>query len=98
MFAVHCGTDVVFAGAEPVRYTSSQWAQRGFCGQCGTHLFYFLRPSGEYILSAGLFQDHEFVLGAQIFIDEKPAFYAFANQTTELTGEQVFAQFNAGQP
>ena len=33
----------------------------------------------------------------QIFIDEKPDFYSFANETTTLTGEEVFAQFNDSQ-
>lgn len=25
-----------------VRYQSSEWAERGFCSKCGTHLFYCL--------------------------------------------------------
>ena len=74
-------------------YRSSNFAQRGFCGDCGTHLFYRLLPTGEYILPAGLFQDRDFTLASQIFIDEKPAFYALANDTETLTGQQVFARF-----
>lgn len=96
MFAVHCGSEVRFSGAEPKTYRSSDWAERGFCDTCGTHLFYHLLPGNEYILPVGLFQDQTFTLASQIFIDEKPEFYAFANETAELTGKQVFEQFAAG--
>lgn len=93
MFAVHCGSDVSFVGDAPSKYQSSDWAERGFCSSCGTHLFYHLLPNNEYILPAGLFQDQDFQLSNEIFIDEKPEFYEFSNQTTKLTGQQVFEQF-----
>lgn len=94
MFAVHCGSAVRFAGAEPAVYRSSDWAERGFCATCGTHLFYHLIPSDEYILPAGIFQDRAFNLTSQIFIDEKPGFYELGNDTPTLTGQQVFEQFS----
>lgn len=93
MFAVHCGSDVSFHGQEPSRYQSSDWAERGFCPTCGTNLFYHLLPSNEYILSAGLFQDQEFNLSSEIFIDEKPAYYELKNETHKMTGQQVFEQY-----
>jgi hypothetical protein len=95
---VHCGPDVKIDGEEFVTaYRSSDWAERGFCLQCGTSLYYRIVPSNEYILSAGLFQDQvPFELKAQIFIDDKPAFYAFVNETETLTGSEVFAKFAPG--
>ena len=93
MFAVHCGAEVTFLGGEPVRYQSSDWAERGFCPNCGTHLFYHLLPNNDYVLPAGLFQDQQFHLTNEIFIDEKPGYYAFSNDTQKLTGQQVFAAF-----
>lgn len=93
MFAVHGGTGVTFKGLTPVAYRSSEWAERGFCPTCGTHLFYHLLPTGEYILPAGLFQEQSFELTCQIFIDEKPGFYALKNDTPTLTGQEVFEQF-----
>lgn len=92
MFAIHCGTDVKFTGSTPSRFKSSDWAERGFCRNCGTTLFYHLLPTGEYMLAAGLFQDVDFNLNTQIFIDEKPSYYDFSNQTEKLTGQQVFEQ------
>lgn len=93
MFAVHCGPNVEFKGDTPATYQSSDWAERGFCSQCGTHLFYHLLPSNEYILPAGLFQDEQFELDSQIFIDEKPPFYELNNQTKNMTGQEVFELF-----
>ena len=93
MFALHCGSQVECKGATPATYRSSEWAERGFCAQCGTHLFYHLLPSNEYILPAGLFQDQPFTLSSEIFIDEKPAFYEFKNKTQQMTGQEVFAKF-----
>ncbi len=93
MFAVHCGPNVEFKGSEPATYQSSDWAERGFCRQCGTHLFYHLLPSNEYILPAGLFQDEQFELDSQIFVDEKPSFYELKNQTKNMTGQEVFELF-----
>lgn len=95
-FAVHCDANVQFNGSTLKAYRSSEWAERGFCADCGTHLYYRLVPDGEYFLPAGLFQDRSFILSGQIFIDEKPDFYALANDTPTLTGKQVFDQFTGG--
>jgi hypothetical protein len=89
--AVSAGSDALFTGEEPVRYTSSRWADRGFCGRCGTHLFYYLKPNDEFIVSVGLFTDQEFDFTHQIFVEEKPAFYQFSNHTHMMTGEEVIA-------
>lgn len=95
MLAVHCGPEVTFSGRSPTRYKSSEWAERGFCATCGTHLFYYLLPSQEYILPAGLFQDKDFRLTNEIFIEEKPSYYEFHNETKKMTGQQVFEMFAA---
>ena len=40
MLAVHCGPQVEFKGADNIAvYASSDWAERAFCKQCGTHLY-----------------------------------------------------------
>ncbi|MFC3282131.1 GFA family protein [Litchfieldella rifensis] len=75
-------------------FRSSDWAERGFCRQCGTHLFYRLRDSKHYAVPVGLVDGGEpWSLTAQIFIDEKPTFYDFANQTRNMTGQEVFEAF-----
>ena len=95
MFAVHCGSNVVFSGDPPRTFASSDWAERGFGARCGPHLFYPLLQTDEYILPAGLFQEASFTLASEIFIDEKPGFYALANPTRKMTGAEVFAQFSS---
>lgn len=92
--SIDCGRQVTFEGSEHLRtYDSSEWADRGFCAQCGTHLFYRLKHDQRYIMPVGLFgTGHPFSLHQQIFIDEKPTFYDFANTTEMLTSAEVFAQ------
>ena len=93
--AVECGTDVSFEGEENISiFDSSEWAERGFCNKCGTHLFFRLKKGGQYIMPVGLLSDGiAFVLDRQVFVDEKPPFYCFANETNNLTGDEVFAKY-----
>lgn len=93
LLAVNCGTDVSFTNeGEITRFQSSEWAERGFCRNCGTHLFYHLKGKDQYIMPAGLFENASGLnFDHQIFIDQKPPFYDFANTTRNMTGEEVFA-------
>ena len=94
LFAVDCGTAVQIEGEEHVGvYSSSAWAERGFCQQCGSHLFYRLKESGHYSILLGVLDGiDDWQLSEQIFIDEKPDFYSLAEHTAMLTGEEVFAK------
>lgn len=94
LLAVHCGPDVKFNGTEQIAtYASSEWAERAFCKSCGSHLYYKLLATGEYFVPAGAFESDEFELASQIYIDKKPAYYAFANTTPMLTEQQVIEQY-----
>lgn len=97
LLAVEGAGDVRFEGADDIAvYESSEWAERGFCRKCGSHLFYRLKKGPHYALPAGLFDDVErWALKHQVFVDEKPSWYAFANDTENLTGAEVFAKFRA---
>lgn len=96
LLAVECDGEVRFSGEEYIsRYQSSEWAERAFCSQCGTHLFYRLTAGNHYALPVGLFGDGDWQFSKQIFIDQKPTYYAFANATEKLTGEEVFAAYAA---
>lgn len=95
--AVDCGSDVVFDGEENVKtYDSSAWAERGFCSNCGNHLFYKLKANNQYIIPVGLFDNAEnIIFDHQVFIDEKPDYYDFSNETYNMTGKDVFEKFGA---
>ncbi|MDP2248374.1 MAG: GFA family protein [Nitrosomonadales bacterium] len=96
LLAVHCGPDVEFEGSEHITvFASSSWAVRAFCSKCGTHLYYKLLASGEYFVPAGVFENTDFELASQIYIDNKPSYYSFANQTPMLTEQQVIEQYGA---
>ena len=94
-FAVDGQQAVIIVGEDKVsRYDSSEWAERAFCSACGTHLFYRLKQTDQHMLSAGLFDlDGELEFDHQIFIDEKPSYYCFADKTKNMTGAEVFAAF-----
>ncbi len=95
LLVVDCGTEVLFDDDNMIAvFNSSEWAERGFCKRCGTHLFYRLKDSNEYSMPVGLFDDdHTFSFNRQIFIDEKPSYYRFANETENMTGAEVFANY-----
>ncbi|MEL7347829.1 MAG: GFA family protein, partial [Pseudomonadota bacterium] len=76
-------------------YRSSDWAERAFCGICGTPIWYRFIEDDYHSISAGLFDGNELTLNKQIFIEEKPALYDLANDTPRLTGEEVIAEYMA---
>jgi hypothetical protein len=94
-FAVECGDTVKIEDPSKLgTYKSSEWAERSFCKQCGSVLFYRLVAMNYYVVSAEAFDNTAgFVLTSQVFIDEKPAYYDFANKTVTMTGAEVFALF-----
>ncbi len=94
--AVDCGTEVTLSGEEYITvYDSSEWAERGFCSKCGTHLFYRLKENKQYIVPVGLINldGEKFVFDHQVFTDEKPSYYHFAEKTENMTGAEVFAKY-----
>ena len=95
LMVAECGTDITFSNEELINvYNSSDWAERGFCSQCGSHLFYRLKESKQHFVPLGLFDDFDqFIFDHQVFIDHKPDYYSFANKTKNMTESEVFAQF-----
>ena len=93
--AVDCGDSVKFENDDKLGiYTSSDWGQRGFCKSCGSTLLWQTRDGAHRVLSAQAFDDPSvFKFNSEIFIDEKPANYTFANETEKMTGAEVFAKF-----
>ena len=85
------------SGSEHIgRYQSSEWAQRCFCKECGTHLF--VQVGNDYYINAGLFADNaDFLTASQIFIDCKAPYYDLANDTPKLTEAEFLAMVGAAQ-
>ena len=98
LFAIDCGDTVRVEDASALAsYRSSEWAERQFCKTCGTNLFYKIVDQDHWIVSSEAFDESDtFKLTSEIFIDDKPDHYAFANDTKKMTGAEVFAAFAAG--
>ncbi|HAQ33800.1 MAG: aldehyde-activating protein [Maricaulis sp.] len=80
-------------------YRSSEWAERVFCKNCGSAIAWRMADGqGHVAISAGtvpLPDDAKLTL--QVFIDQKPEFYSFAEKTKEMTGPELIAAFSGGE-
>jgi hypothetical protein len=96
-FAGVSGRDFTVAGEENVAlYRSSGRAERAFCARCGSSLWYRFVPADHHSFLAGLFElPPGFAMWRQIFIDEKPHWYAFAQDTPTMSGAEVIAEAEA---
>ena len=91
--AVFCGESVSFENEDTISvYKSSDWAERGFCKKCGSHLFYRFHGNQHMMLAGSLDNNDDFSFETQYFIDNKPSFYSFAEKTNDLTGAEVAEQ------
>jgi len=106
LFAFGADTDQLDISGPYRVYTSSDWAERGFCPNCGTFLFYRVTMDGPYSgvvkLSVGLFeQTPELALGTEFFVDNQPTQYALHGAKKSLTKAEVMARFSnaeSGEP
>ncbi len=65
---------------------SSDWAERGFCPDCGTGLFFRVTMQGQWFgsteLPVGVFDDpNGFEMTNEIYIDHKPDSFAYEGQS-----------------
>jgi hypothetical protein len=96
-FAGMKGEGVTVSGEEAITvYASSAWAERAFCGTCGSNLWYRFTPTGHRSFLAGLFDLPPGIgIERQIFVDEKPDWYDIAQDSPMLTGAQCIAEAEA---
>ena len=91
--------EVKWAGDEHIKvFKSSDWAERAFCSQCGTALYYRITAPGPHqgsvTLAFGTLDDQSgFELHREWFIDKKPEAYTLAGERETFTEAQVFAMF-----
>lgn len=93
--AVPCGTRVDFDEAATLGvYRSSDYGERLFCKVCGSTLGWRMADGSSTMVSMQAFDDTRgFVFADEIFIDQKPPHYSFANETRMVTGAEIMAQF-----
>jgi hypothetical protein len=91
--------EVEWSGEEALTtYTSSDWAERGFCSVCGSSLFYRVTKDGPFHgamhIAFGTLDDQSgFDMKMEFYIDLKPSAYAFAGEHKRLTEAEVMALF-----
>lgn len=92
LFAIFSGTIEIADKSNLGVYQSSEWAERAFCKKCGTPLYYHLLGKDFYEISAETLDDKSNLnFDTQIFVDDKPGYYDFANKTKNLTGAEIIA-------
>lgn len=88
-----------YAALGPVQtYVSSDWAERAFCGTCGSALWYRITAPGhmhgQVQMAAGLFENAGGTrLDLELYIDKKPEGYAFTGTQRQMTEADVMKAF-----
>jgi hypothetical protein len=91
--------DVAWTGTDHIaRIPSSDWAERAWCTQCGSGLYYRITRDGPYAgdweIPIGLFDDTTGLsLAREIFIDRKPEGLALAGHHPTLTEAEMIALY-----
>ncbi len=72
-------------------WKSSEWAERGFCGNCGSSMFWRVAdssapPDMEWEVSVGVLEDDSNLeIADHIYTDNKPVFYDLADNKPRIT-------------
>jgi hypothetical protein len=96
--AAHCAGVPDFEKEDGlVWYRSSDWGERGFCGRCGTSLFWRLADKPDtFVVSVEALDDTGgFALDRHIYIDKKPDYYDFADDRPRMTEAEFLAEWKA---
>lgn len=76
-------------------YKSSQWASRGFCGTCGSTLWYGTLHDGARHLAAGLFENAAGGdMKLEFFSDMCPQGYGLKGGHRRLSTSETIAMFS----
>lgn len=79
-------------------YESSEWGERCFCNVCGSTVMWRSKDGAHNVVSVQVFNDpSSFTLASQIFIDEKPTSYSFAEATKNMTGPEFIAMITSAE-
>ncbi len=93
-FSINADPASVEVSGPAKTFRSSDWAERGFCGTCGSTLWYGTVADGARHLSAGLFDNAGGgTLAIEFYADACPQGYALAGSQRKLTTPETIALF-----
>lgn len=73
---------------------SSAWAERGFCRECGSNLFYRVPEQGYLSVAFGsLDETNGLKPSIQFYVDKRPEGFALAANIKEMTEAECIAFF-----
>ena len=90
--------DLKIEGPVRTRQTSA-WAERAWCDECGSALFYRVTAEGPYHgvahVASGLFENAGgLLLTGELYTDKRPGGYSFAGNLHGMTQAEVEAMFS----
>ena len=89
---------VRFTAGKPAVFASSSWAERGFCRDCGSTLFYRVTAgpmAGHTCMAAGTLDSLDGLgLSREVFADGAQGAYALAGTHERLTGEETMKKYS----
>lgn len=75
-------------------WKSSDWAERLHCRRCGSPLVWRMQSGAMNVVSVNaLERPGDLKLDHEVYIDEKPSYYSFAEKAHQMTGTQIAAMF-----
>ena len=96
-YAALTGDLATISGEDRVTvYTSSDWAERAFCSQCGSTLWFRFLPTGNRSFSAGLFdaaRDH--AVDREIFADHAASWTRLEGAHLRLDAAEILGEARA---
>ena len=97
IYTAQTGKSVTIKGEDKAGvYRSSDWAERAFCGTCGSHLWFRFLPTGNRSFSAGLFDAaSSHTIEKEIFVDEAADWCRIQGDHPRQTGTEVIAEAEA---
>jgi len=91
------GFEVVQGEAEFTRFKSSAWAERAFCGKCGSNIYYHAVEHGHPSVALGTLDDMSGLSrGYEYYIDKEPEGLGRTDKTKTMTEAEAIAFFTGG--
>lgn len=89
---------ITFTAGSPAVYSSSSWAERGFCRDCGSTLFYRVTTgsmAGLTAMAAGTLDSLDgLTVASEVFSDGTGGAYLLAGEHERLTGEETMQKYS----